>query len=98
MDVDGTILRDKNQHRVLNVFREEMNDAIADGRVRVIRNSTMKNICYRYFVTSTKQYDRFLEDVENGSLLQGIKYHVYCDDDVDRTAEEYRKLFVLHDD
>lgn len=97
VDVDGSILKDKNQHRVLNVFREEMNDAIEDGRLRVIRNSTMKNICYRYFVTSNKQHERFLEDVENGSLLPGLKYHVYCDEDVDQSSQEYRKLFTVHD-
>ena len=94
VDVEGNILRDRTQHKLLNVYREEMNDALAEKRLRVIRNSTMKNICYRYFVTTQKQQDVFLDDLENGSLLQGIRYHVYCDEDVDRTTPEYRKLFI----
>lgn len=96
VDVNGAVLRDKLGHRCLNVFREELKDSLTDGSIRLIRNSTTKNICYRYFVTSNKQYDCFLDDIENGSLLQGVKYHVYCDEDVNCTTDEYRQLFVTY--
>lgn len=94
-DVEGNILTNR-QGRCLNPFRSIMDDAFANKEIRIYRNSTMKNICYRYYVTSIEQRDRFLWDREIGSTEGPNKaYHVYVDEDVDRNTSEYKSLFKL---
>lgn len=94
-DVEGNILTNR-QGRLLNVFRSIMDDAFENKEVRLYRNSTTTNLCYRYFVTSIEQRDRFLWDRQLGSKEGPNKaYHVYVDEDVDRSDKEYKYLFRL---
>lgn len=94
-DVEGNILRNR-QGRCLNVFRSIMDEAFANKEIRLYRNSTMKNICYRFYVTSIEQRDQFLWEREIGSAEGPNKaYHVYVDEDVDRETSEYKSLFKL---
>lgn len=94
-DVDGNILVNR-QGRLLNVFRSIMDDAFESKELRLYRNSTMTDITYRYFVTSIEQRDRFLTEREIGSTEGPNKaYHVYVDEDVDRTSAKYKYHFRL---
>jgi len=94
-DVEGNILVDAGGHMV-NVYRHTLDDALGKKEVRLFRNSTMKNLCYRYFVTSKKQLDKFLEEREWGCKYSPNKtYHVYVDEDVDRQTPEYKFKFRL---
>jgi hypothetical protein len=92
-DVDGNILTDKT-HRLLNAYRENLQDAISKGDVRIFRNKTMSDYCYRYFITSQEQLDKFHEDRELGSDTgPNKKYHVYVDEDCDKTTPYYKSNF-----
>lgn len=94
-DVDGNILVD-SQNRMMNVYRDTLGQALANKEVRLFRNSSMGSICYRYFTTSSAQRDRFLFDREIGSTTgPNVKYHVYVDEDTDRTAPLYKRWFHL---
>jgi hypothetical protein len=94
-DIDGNILVNE-QGRILNVFKPEMDDALKDRHVILYRNSSMGNVCYRYFVTSIEQRDNFLEERTFGTPDGPNKgFHVYVDDDVDRTSAEYKSIFRL---
>lgn len=94
-DVEGNILTNRTG-RCLNVFRSIMDDAFQAKEIRLYRNSSMGNLCYRYFVTSIEQRDKFLWDREMGSEEGPNKaYHVYVDEDVDRETREYKSLFKL---
>lgn len=80
----------------MNVFRSTLYEALDNKEVRIFRNSTMNNVCYRYFVTSEKQLKQFWEERQFGTDESPNKaYHVYVDEDVDRTSEEYRTLFRI---
>jgi hypothetical protein len=92
-DVDGNVLIDRHG-TPLNLKRPEIDTAFENGDIRMIRNSTTKNICYRYFVTSEEQRRQFLFDRENGSLFCDHVYSVYLDEDVDKSTSEYKSLFV----
>lgn len=73
-----------------------MDEAFRSKELKLYRNSSMANICYRYFTTSKEQRDKFLEDRQFGSLIgPNIAYHVYVDEDVDIKSKEYRSLFRL---
>jgi hypothetical protein len=94
-DVEGNILTSR-QGRLLNVFRPIMDEAFDKKEVRLYRNSTIANVTYRYFVTSIEQRDRFLVDRQYGCEEGPNKgYHVYVDDDVDRSTNEYKSLFRI---
>lgn len=80
----------------MNVFRSTLWEALDNKEVRIFRNSTMRNVCYRYFVTSDKQLKTFWEERQYGTDASPNKaFHVYVDEDVDRTSDEYRTLFRL---
>jgi hypothetical protein len=92
-DVEGNILTN-SQGRLMNVFRPEMDEAFEKKEIRLYRNSTIKNVCYRYFTTSETQMRRFVEDRQLGSEEgPNIAYHVYVDDDVDKCSDDYKRLF-----
>lgn len=92
-DVAGNVLTDRFG-TPLNLKMFEMDVAFKNGDIRICRNSTTKNICYRYFVTSDEQKKRFHYDRENGSIFRNMVYCVYLDEDVDKTTSEYKMLFV----
>lgn len=92
-DVEGNILRTQTG-RLINVFRDNMEEAMNTGHVTVYRNSTMSGITYRYFATSKEQMRKFIYERENGTYVgPNVRYHVYVDDDVDRDTTEFRSLF-----
>lgn len=94
-DVEGNILANQTG-RLLNVFRKEMDEAFSNKSLKLYRNSTQKNVCYRYFITSNTQLRNFLEDRTYGSTEGPNKaYHVYVDEDTDRNTPEYKSLFRL---
>lgn len=94
-DVEGNILVN-NDGRILNVFKVEMDDALKSREVIFYRNATMANVCYRYFVASIEQRDNFLEERAFGTPDGPNKaFHVYVDEDTDRTCAEYKSLFKL---
>lgn len=94
-DVEGNILSTFTG-KLINVYRPCMDEEFESGRLRLWRNSTHHNICYRYFTTSEAQRRRFLEDRQYGSKEGPNKgYHVYLDEDVDRTTREYTSLFRI---
>lgn len=94
-DVNGKILVDSQNH-LLNVYRYEMADAIESGELRIVRNSTMANVCYRYFVTSQDQQDIFINERSFGTTDGPNKaFHVYVDDDTDKTSSAYITQFYL---
>lgn len=79
---------------IVNAFRANIEEEFDSGRLSIVRNSVMKNICYRYFITSKEQYMTFIDERENGTTDGPHKlYHVYVDDDVDTTTAEYRYMF-----
>jgi len=70
-------------------------EALEKKEIRLFRNKTMGNTCYRYFITSESQRDKFCMDRAYGSEKgPNITYHVYVDEDVDRTTKEYKSLFI----
>lgn len=92
-DVEGNILTDK-RHRLLNIYRDNLKEALTKGDVRIFRNKTMSEYCYRYFITSQEQLDKFYEDRELGSDKgPNKKYHVYVDEDCDKTTPFYKSNF-----
>jgi hypothetical protein len=92
-DVEGNILA-TTMGKLINVYRPCMDEEFENGRLRLFRNSTHLNICYRYFITSEDQRRRFLEDRQFGTKEGPNKsYHVYLDEDVDRTTKEYQQNF-----
>lgn len=92
-DVDGNILVD-SEHRMMNVFRATLGLALLNKEVRLFRNKSMGSVCYRYFTTTDEQRDRFLCEREFGTKLgPNLKYHVYVDEDVDRTCADYMRWF-----
>lgn len=94
-DVDGHILVNED-NKILNVNTPRLQDAFHTGMVRLFRNSTQHNITYRYFVTSKQQLLSFWEQRKYGSPEGPNKcFHVYVDDDVDRSTEEYKRTFSL---
>jgi hypothetical protein len=93
--VDGNILTDQ-QGKLLNIYRASMEEAIKTKQVRIFRNSTMSSVCYRYFITSPSQLRIFKEEREYGTNDGPNKaFHVYVDEDVDKSCKEYRSLFRL---
>lgn len=93
-DVDGKILVDDN-NKILNVYRDNLEVALRTGQVRIFRNSTHHNICYRYFVRNNDQLYNFWEERRYGSLDGPNKwFHVYVDEDVDRSTPEYKSMFT----
>lgn len=94
-DIDGKILVNR-KGILLNVYKTQMDDAFRDKDIRVYRNSTMNNVCYRYFVTSQDQLETFWNERVFGTNDGPNKaFHVYVDDDVDRTCSEYKNSFRL---
>jgi hypothetical protein len=92
-DVDGNILTDKH-HRLLNIYRENLQEALSKGDVRIFRNKTMSDYCYRYFITSQEQLDKFYEDRAFGSNVgPNKKYHVYVDEDCNKNTPYYKSNF-----
>lgn len=90
-DVEGNILTNENDI-VLNVYKPEMDDAINKKYVRIFRNSTMSDMCYRYFVTSEHQLQKFNHERQWGSKHPNKAYHVYVDLDC-RDHHMYTKMF-----
>ena len=76
-DVDGNILRG-DSGLPLNVFREEMKDAMVKGEVRFMHYLT-KEPTYAYFITSAEQLGRFIIERKDGAPRRGTRYHVYID-------------------
>lgn len=94
-DVEGNILTDTN-NKIINIFMPEFEDMMKKKELRLFRNSTMKSLCYRYFITSQQQLYKFWDDRSWGNTESPNKtYHVYVDDDVDRTTSEYKMYFQL---
>lgn len=94
-DVEGNILVD-SQHRMMNVYRHTLDDALGKKEVRLFRNSTMANLCYRYFITSKHQLDLFHDERAWGTPDGPNKaFHVYVDEDVDKNTKEYKSFFRL---
>jgi len=94
-DVEGNILTDK-YGKLLNIFRPNMDEAFKSKDIRIFRNSTMNNLCYRYFVRNDSQLRQFYEERAWGTVDGPNKaFHVYVDEDVDRNSSEYKKLFRL---
>jgi len=78
-DVEGNVLRD-NYGEAMNVFSKSMQDAFDSGHLRLLRNSTMTCDCYRYFITSNNQLERFIEERDyKSSRGPDIEYHIYPD-------------------
>ena len=92
-DVDGEILVNNNSI-ILNAYKPEMEEALDVKEVRIFRNSTMSNLCYRYFITSEAQLKRFNREREYGSKNPNKSYHVYVDDDC-RNCDEYKRRFKV---
>lgn len=92
-DVDGNVLTDRHGIK-LNVYMKEMDEAFLRKDIRLFRNSTMKNICYRYYTVSEEQKNRFLTERLYGSSSKGTLYHVYVDSDTDQSSNEYASLFL----
>ena len=93
VDVDGNVLTDRNGTR-LNVYMKEMDAAFFNKDIRLFRNSTTSSLCYRYYTVSEEQKTRFWIERLNGSPNKGTLYHVYVDEDVDTSSNEYKSLFV----
>lgn len=94
-DVEGNILVDNN-HRILNIYRGHLDEAMEKKEVRLFRNSTMGKVCYRYFITSDYQLETFLEERKWGTTDGPNKaYHVYVDEDTDINSDEYKLLFCI---
>lgn len=93
VDVDGNVLCDRNGTS-LNVYKKEMDEAFLMKDIRLFRNSTTKNICYRYYTTSEDQKTRFWNERSYGSPSKGTLYHVYVDEDTNVNTEEYRSIFL----
>lgn len=94
-DVEGDILYDQQGHRLVNAYRENMEEMFESGRLRLMRNSTMENMCYRYFIRNEAQLIRFQEARQNGTTEgPNVAFHVYVDDDVDTTSPEYKSTFT----
>lgn len=91
-DVEGNILIDRNSI-VLNVYKPAMREALDSKEVRVIRNSTTSELCYRYFITSQAQFDRFDRERQFGSREPNKAYHVYVDEDC-RDSSAYKRKFI----
>lgn len=73
-----------------------MDEEMKKKKIRIFRNSTLKNTCYRYFITTEAQLKEFLEAREYGTTLGPNKsYHVYVDEETDRHSTEYKQLFKL---
>lgn len=90
-DVEGRALTSLDGSTKLNVYTRAMKDALDYGEIRAIHN--MSEPTYWYFVTSISQLKRFRTHREFGSARKCI-YHVYVDEDVDRTTHRYNKLFI----
>lgn len=92
-DVEGNILVDRTG-RLINVFRGNMEESMDQGWLKVYRNSTMGGVCYRYFVTSREQFITFVDERDNGTYTgPNVFYHVYVDDDTDKSLPEFKRLF-----
>lgn len=94
-DVEGNILFDEQGHRLVNAFRENMDDMFTSGRLRLMRNSTTKDLCYRYFIRDENQLHRFLAARQYGTNEgPNVAFHVYVDDDVDTSSPAYKSTFT----
>ena len=94
-DVEGNILFDEQGHRLVNAFRENMDDMFTSGRLRLMRNSTTKDLCYRYFIRDENQLHRFLAARQYGTNEgPNVAFHVYVDDDVDASSPAYKSTFT----
>ncbi len=91
-DVEGNILIDRNSI-VLNVYKPAMRKALDSKEVRVIRNSTTSELCYRYFITSQAQFERFDKERQFGTREPNKAYHVYVDVDC-RDSPAYKRKFI----
>lgn len=89
-DVEGTPLKSPFGE-YLNVKSKAMKTAIDNKALRVIH--CLKEPSYWYFITSPTQLTTFRTHRDNGAP-KTILYHVYVDDDVDRSSHEYKQLFV----
>ena len=89
-DVEGNALKDQSG-KYLNIWTTAMKDAFAEGKLRAIHN--LKEPSYRYFVTSQKQQQRFQTHRDSGAPRK-VLYHVYLDDDIDRTSVVFRNTFI----
>lgn len=76
------------------MFKPELDEAFNNKEIKIYRNSTMQSVCYRYFIVSEEQKMKFLVDRELGSVIPNTIYHVYVDDDSDRTSPQYQALFI----
>lgn len=90
-DVEGNILVN-NENIVMNVYKPEMKEALENKCIRVMRNSTMSDICYRYFVINDQQTQTFNRERQWGSKSPNKSYHVYVDVDC-RDHPLYRTMF-----
>jgi hypothetical protein len=81
---------------MLNIFKPAMDEAMKSKQVRLWRNKTMGNVCYRYFTTCDSQLKMFSFERKFGTTDGPNKaFHVYVDEDVDRNSKEYKSLFRL---
>lgn len=89
-DVEGNpLLSPDGQH--LNVYTKKMQEAFDAERLRLIHYISSEP-SYRYFVTSKTQKREFQKHRTNGSTDK-LTYHVYVDEDVDRSSQEYKEFF-----
>ena len=79
-DIDGNLVLDKFGN-VLNIYKEEMKDAIESGDIRVVHNI---GYGFRYIVKRTEQEERFIDERKNGSFSSDKHYYIYPDEDMIR--------------
>lgn len=88
-DVDGNPVIGDNGTPI-SFFHGELKDMFSSKRVTL--HHRLKEPSYRYIVTSTNQLRTFLDERQNGADTPKT-YHVYVDEDSDRTCQEYKNMF-----
>lgn len=87
-DLDGFYLQDcYGRHH--NVFRKSFAEALNNKVIRVVHKVSPG---YRYFVTSTEQYNAFCKIREDGwsSPIPGIRFHLYDDEDCMYASDHFK--------
>lgn len=91
-DVEGRPLKGE-YGTFLNVKTKEMKDAFDNKNIRLIHCMKDLSMSYRYFATSDHQVQKFQTHREFGSDRK-LVYHVYLDEDVDRTNTSYLESVI----
>lgn len=92
-DVDGKILA-TDEGQLINIYHPQFLAYLTSKKIRLWRNKTMGNVCYRYFTRHVKQKEQFVHERKYGTIHGPNRfYHVYVDDDVERDSKEYKIYF-----